>query len=253
MNRRHRMSVPQVGVSEASSGQQDGQRPLRARVSSSTGACAPSPPARAVRRRPAAASTKARRWRRSTAPRKPRAAARHHGSVALMRQMIRSRPGARPDGRITPERAAPRCGAVQGAGSGCPPDVTCGDAWQARTSPARTSSPGRLDEHSAPTIDPKVYARRWKILAVMSLSLVIIGLDNTILNVALPSLQGALRRVELDVAVDRRLLPARLRRSAADHGHARRPLRAQARAPGGPRDLRRREPGRARSRTAPTS
>ena len=42
---------------------------------------------------------------------------------------------------------------------------------------------------SAPTIDPRIYARRWKILAVMSLSLVIIGLDNTILNVALPSLR----------------------------------------------------------------
>ena len=42
---------------------------------------------------------------------------------------------------------------------------------------------------SAPTIDPQVYARRWKTLAVLSLSLVIIGLDNTILNVALPSLQ----------------------------------------------------------------
>ena len=99
---------------------------------------------------------------------------------------------------------------------------------------------------SAPTIDPKIYARRWKILAVMSLSLVIIGLDNTILNVALPEPAGALRRIELDAAVDRRLLPARLRRSAPDHGHARRPLRPQARAPGGPRDLRRREPGRAR-------
>jgi EmrB/QacA subfamily drug resistance transporter len=33
------------------------------------------------------------------------------------------------------------------------------------------------------------YERRWKALAVLSLSLVIIGLDNTILNVALPSLQ----------------------------------------------------------------
>src|SRR4051812_1688986 len=41
----------------------------------------------------------------------------------------------------------------------------------------------------APTLDPEVYARRWKILAVMSLSLVIIGLDNTILNVALPSVR----------------------------------------------------------------
>src|SRR5690349_22864374 len=37
--------------------------------------------------------------------------------------------------------------------------------------------------------DPTVYARRWKTLAVLTLSLLIIGLDNTILNVALPSLQ----------------------------------------------------------------
>src|ERR671936_2450422 len=35
----------------------------------------------------------------------------------------------------------------------------------------------------------QTYARRWKTLAVLTLSLVIIGLDNTILNVALPSLQ----------------------------------------------------------------
>jgi EmrB/QacA subfamily drug resistance transporter len=34
------------------------------------------------------------------------------------------------------------------------------------------------------------HARRWKTLAVLSLSLVIIGLDNTILNVALPTLQA---------------------------------------------------------------
>src|SRR4026208_430204 len=34
-----------------------------------------------------------------------------------------------------------------------------------------------------------VYARRWKTLGVLSLSLLIIGLDNTILNVALPTLQ----------------------------------------------------------------
>jgi EmrB/QacA subfamily drug resistance transporter len=39
------------------------------------------------------------------------------------------------------------------------------------------------------SIDPVHYARRWKTLAVLSLSLLIIGLDNTILNVALPSLQ----------------------------------------------------------------
>src|SRR4051812_3401774 len=39
------------------------------------------------------------------------------------------------------------------------------------------------------TIDPVHYARRWKTLGVLALSLVIIGLDNTILNVALPTLQ----------------------------------------------------------------
>ena len=33
------------------------------------------------------------------------------------------------------------------------------------------------------------YRRRWWTLGVLSLSLVIIGLDNTILNVALPTLQ----------------------------------------------------------------
>src|SRR4249919_2803340 len=39
-------------------------------------------------------------------------------------------------------------------------------------------------------IDPLTYARRWKTLGVLSLALLIIGLDNTILNVALPSLQA---------------------------------------------------------------
>jgi EmrB/QacA subfamily drug resistance transporter len=38
-------------------------------------------------------------------------------------------------------------------------------------------------------IDPRVYARRWKTLMVLSIALVIIGLDNTVLNVALPTLQ----------------------------------------------------------------
>jgi EmrB/QacA subfamily drug resistance transporter len=37
-----------------------------------------------------------------------------------------------------------------------------------------------------------VHRNRWKILAVLSLSLVIIGLDNTVMNVALPSIQEEL-------------------------------------------------------------
>src|SRR5829696_3541695 len=39
------------------------------------------------------------------------------------------------------------------------------------------------------THDANVYERRWKTLAVLALSLLIIGLDNTVLNVALPTLQ----------------------------------------------------------------
>ena len=39
------------------------------------------------------------------------------------------------------------------------------------------------------TINPETYARRWWTLGVLSLSLLIIGLDNTILNVAIPTLQ----------------------------------------------------------------
>ena len=40
-----------------------------------------------------------------------------------------------------------------------------------------------------PTVDDPIYRRRWYTLAVLALSLVIIGLDNTVLNVALPTLQ----------------------------------------------------------------
>jgi EmrB/QacA subfamily drug resistance transporter len=40
-----------------------------------------------------------------------------------------------------------------------------------------------------PSAESTVYANRWKTLGVLALSLVIIGLDNTILNVALPTLQ----------------------------------------------------------------
>ena len=76
------------------------------------------------------------------------------------------------------------------------------------------------------TIDPVVYRRRWKTLGVLSLSLVIIGLDNTILNVALPSLQTASTR-QLDVAVDGGLLPAGVRRNPA---HLGRPATAWAQA-----------------------
>jgi EmrB/QacA subfamily drug resistance transporter len=47
----------------------------------------------------------------------------------------------------------------------------------------------RGDPMQPETIDPRVYARRWKTLGVLALSLLIIGLDNTVLNVALPTLQ----------------------------------------------------------------
>ena len=62
-----------------------------------------------------------------------------------------------------------------------------------QTDPTQPTTPGgdapEPPHAEAPARDDEVYARRWKTLGVLSLSLVIIGLDNTILNVALPTLQ----------------------------------------------------------------
>ena len=41
-------------------------------------------------------------------------------------------------------------------------------------------------------LDPKVHQRRWLILAVLCMSLLIIVMDNTILNVAIPSMMTEL-------------------------------------------------------------
>jgi EmrB/QacA subfamily drug resistance transporter len=51
--------------------------------------------------------------------------------------------------------------------------------------------PAENDPMTIPTqpMDDRVHARRWRTLGVLALSLVIIGLDNTVLNVALPTLQ----------------------------------------------------------------
>ena len=57
--------------------------------------------------------------------------------------------------------------------------------------PSGTSSQASsaAPERSHDAIRTTIHARRWKTLGVLSLSLLIIGLDNTVLNVALPTLQ----------------------------------------------------------------
>jgi len=50
-----------------------------------------------------------------------------------------------------------------------------------------------------PILDPAVHRRRWAILAVLALSLIIISLDNTVLNVALPSMQRSLKASSNDL------------------------------------------------------
>jgi MFS transporter, DHA2 family, multidrug resistance protein len=88
----------------------------------------------------------------------------------------------------------PRCGAAAGGAA------KFGDFTEAnqRGSPQLAGSLTTRKENHVTThrsdgevlqISPKDYARRWKTLAMLALSLLIIGLDNTILNVALPSLQ----------------------------------------------------------------
>ena len=46
-----------------------------------------------------------------------------------------------------------------------------------------------IDTDHLDGIDPAVYARRWKTLAVLCASLIIVIVGNTVLNVALPTLQ----------------------------------------------------------------
>src|SRR3954453_9708421 len=52
----------------------------------------------------------------------------------------------------------------------------------------------QLDERrtAAPSVSATVYRRRWAMLAVLALSLVLISLDNTVVNVALPTMQRSL-------------------------------------------------------------
>ena len=67
--------------------------------------------------------------------------------------------------------------------------------------------------------DPELmYRRRWITLVVICMSLMVIGLDNTILNVALPTLGRQLARHHELAAVDRRHLHPCVRRPAADRG-----------------------------------
>ena len=66
----------------------------------------------------------------------------------------------------------------------------------------------RVQEHA--------YQRRWLILVVLCFSLLVIVLDNTILNVAIPTLVARARRDQQPAAVDGRLLHARVRGPAAD-------------------------------------
>ena len=50
-----------------------------------------------------------------------------------------------------------------------------------------------------PILDPEVHARRWQILGVMCLSLLVVMLANTSMNVALPILSGALGATSTDL------------------------------------------------------
>ena len=72
----------------------------------------------------------------------------------------------------------------------------------------------RPDEH-APLIPSDVYGRRWPILAVLCVALLIVGIDGTIVNVALPELRARAARVAEPAAVDQRRVHARVRELSA--------------------------------------
>ena len=105
---------------------------------------------------------------------------------------------------------------------------------------------------SAPVVDDieRLHDRRWWTLAVLCLSLLIVFVGNSSLNVALPTLSRELRRHRVAAAVGRRVVLAGVRRPAVLDRRARRPLRPQGRAAARPRPVPRR---RRRSPPASTS
>ena len=85
-------------------------------------------------------------------------------------------------------------------------------------------SPTRPADHRHVVPDRR---RRLLILGICCMSLLIVGLDTTIVNVALPSIHRALARVAVGAAVDDRRLHARAR-EPADARRARRPTASAA-------------------------
>ncbi len=67
--------------------------------------------------------------------------------------------------------------------------------------------------------------RKWWTLGAMCFALFMIMLDNTVVNVALPSIQRDLQRLDLRAGVDDQRLHALIRRAARDRRAARRHLR----------------------------
>ena len=124
---------------------------------------------------------------------------------------------------------------------------------QVRPRPRRTRErwQRRRRAHSSRTSPTHVHARRWWTLAVLCVSLLIITLDNTILNVAIPSMIDSLDAVEQRDPVDHRRLHARVRRPPADDRQPQRPLRPQGRAAARPASCS--WPDRSRRRSSTTT
>ena len=91
--------------------------------------------------------------------------------------------------------------------------------------PMVTVNAGNLSEVGLPgTVAPD--SRRWVVLGVLCLALLVVGIDGTIVNVALPTLGARARRDVEPAAVDRRRLHDRLRQLPAHRRQHRRPARA---------------------------
>ena len=101
--------------------------------------------------------------------------------------------------------------------------------------------------------EDRAYERRWLILVVLCFSLLVIVLDNSILNVAIPTIVRDLDAVQQPGPVDGRLLHAGVRLPAADRRQPRRPVRPPGRAADRLRHLRPRLDRLGPGRPAPTS
>ena len=155
----------------------------------------------------------------------------------------RDEPGVRLRGSGGSSRVV-RTGTVASRNENCVRSRSDTQAFRNTSQPCSSDRPPHERARAAPSRMARPPApdtpKRWAILGVLVVSLLVVVLDNTVLNIALPTIQRDLDASAEPARLGDRLLLLRVRRAAVHLGRARRPVRPQAHPDHRPDALRRR-------------